>query len=56
MYTGTKKKKIKINVSNLLGWRTNRKLIVIESDDWGSVYMSDKRALEEMKEKGNHLH
>jgi hypothetical protein len=24
------------NLSNLLGWRTNRKIIVIESDDWGS--------------------
>ena len=52
MYTGTKKSELKIYVSNLLGWRTNRKLIVIESDDWGSVYMSDKRALEEMKTKG----
>ena len=52
MYTGTKKSELKIYVSNLFGWRTNRKLIVIESDDWGSVYMSDKRALEEMKAKG----
>lgn len=56
MYTGTKKSELKIYVSNLLGWRTNRKLIVIESDDWGSVYMSDKRALEEMKAKGIPLH
>ena len=52
MYTGTKKSELKIYLSNLFGWRTNRKLIVIESDDWGSVYMSDKRALEEMKTKG----
>ncbi len=52
MYTGNKKSELKIYVSNLFGWRTNRKLIVIESDDWGSVYMSDKRALEEMKTKG----
>ena len=49
MYTGNKKSELKIYVSNLFGWRTNRKLIVIESDDWGSVYMSDKRALAEMK-------
>ena len=27
---------IKKKLSNLLGWRTNRKIIVIESDDWGS--------------------
>ena len=56
MYTGNKKSELKIYVSNLFGWRTNRKLIVIESDDWGSVYMSDKRALEEMKAKGIPLH
>ncbi|SHI61031.1 hypothetical protein [Flavobacterium haoranii] len=56
MYTGTKKSELRIYVSNLFGWRTNRKLIVIESDDWGSVYMSDKRALEEMKAKGIPLH
>ena len=56
MYTGNKKSELKIYVSNLFGWRTNRKLIVIESDDWGSVYMSDKRALEEMKTKGIPLH
>lgn len=52
MYTGTKKSELKIYLSNLFGWRTNRKLIVVESDDWGSVYMSDKRAFEEMKTKG----
>ena len=56
MYTGNKKSELRIYVSNLFGWRTNRKLIVIESDDWGSVYMSDKRALEEMKAKGIPLH
>ncbi|WP_250131156.1 polysaccharide (de)acetylase [Cloacibacterium caeni] len=56
MYTGNKKSELRIYVSNLFGWRTNRKLIVIESDDWGSVYMSDKRALEEMKTKGIPLH
>jgi hypothetical protein len=27
------------NLSNLPGWRTRRKIIVIESDDWGSVRM-----------------
>ena len=56
MYTGTKKSELKIYLSNLFGWRTNKKLIVIESDDWGSVYMSDKKAFEEMKAKGIPLH
>ena len=27
------------NLSNLPGWRTNRKIVVIESDDWGSIRM-----------------
>jgi hypothetical protein len=27
------------NLSNIAGWRTNRKILVIESDDWGSIRM-----------------
>lgn len=27
------------NLSNLPGWRTNRKIVVFESDDWGSIRM-----------------
>ena len=27
---------------NLYGWRTNRKIVVIESDDWGSIRMPSK--------------
>jgi hypothetical protein len=30
---------IKKNIFNLPGWKTNRKIIVIESDDWGSIRM-----------------
>lgn len=30
---------IKKNLSNIPGWRTNRKVLVIESDDWGSIRM-----------------
>tara|TARA_B100001175_G_scaffold173947_1_gene147649 strand:- start:19369 stop:20472 length:1104 start_codon:yes stop_codon:yes gene_type:complete len=32
-------KKIVKNLSNIPGWRTNRKIVVIESDDWGSIRM-----------------
>ena len=28
------------NLSNLPGWRTDRKIVVLESDDWGSIRMS----------------
>ncbi|MCW2120279.1 polysaccharide (de)acetylase [Flavobacterium sp. 7A] len=27
------------NLSNLPGWRTDRKIVIIESDDWGSIRM-----------------
>ncbi|MCD4664796.1 MAG: hypothetical protein K8R68_05940 [Bacteroidales bacterium] len=40
------------NLSNLPGWRSSRKIIVIESDDWGSIRMPSKRAYEELKLKG----
>ena len=32
-------KKIIKNISNIFGWKTRRKLVVIESDDWGSIRM-----------------
>lgn len=32
------------NILNIPGWRTNRKIVVIESDDWGSVRMPSKKA------------
>ena len=52
MYTGTKKSEIQIYLSNLPGWSTSRKIVVIESDDWGSVYMPDRKSLEALKAKG----
>lgn len=32
------------NLSNLPGWRTDRKIVVIESDDWGSIRMSSNES------------
>lgn len=52
MYTGTRKSEIQVLLSNLPGWRTGRKIVVIESDDWGSVYMPDRKSLEALKAKG----
>lgn len=37
------KQKIAKNYINARGWRTNRKLLIIESDDWGSIHMPDKK-------------
>lgn len=29
--------RFKFNLANIQGWKTNRKIVVIESDDWGSI-------------------
>lgn len=39
-------------VSNLPGWRTKRKIVVFESDDWGSIRMSSRDAYEKLLAKG----
>lgn len=31
------------NLKNVRGWRTNRKIVVIESDDWGAIRMPSKK-------------
>lgn len=39
-------------LTNALGWRTNRKIVVIESDDWGSIRMESKQAYDYFLKKG----
>lgn len=46
------KKIISNNLVNILGWRTNRKIVVIESDDWGSIRMSNVGAYNKLLLKG----
>lgn len=46
------KESIRRNISNIPGWRTGRKILVIESDDWGAVRIKDKAAYEALKNKG----
>jgi hypothetical protein len=43
---------IKKNISHIPGWRTRRKIVVIESDDWGSTRIKDKNAYQALKKKG----
>ncbi|RPA66590.1 hypothetical protein EF405_20100 [Cyclobacteriaceae bacterium YHN15] len=43
---------IKNQVYNIPGWRTNRKIVVIESDDWGMLRMASKRAYEKFLKLG----
>lgn len=52
MYTGGIKSSIRVNVSNIPGWRTKRHIVVIESDDWGSIRMSSLEAFDRMLKAG----
>lgn len=38
--------------SNIPGWRTNRKIVVIESDDWGSIRMSSNNSYNSLLKAG----
>lgn len=40
------------NVNNILGWNTKRKIVVIESDDWGSIRMPSKEVYNFLLKKG----
>ena len=44
--------KIKNNLVNVPGWRTNRKIVVFESDDWGTIRMASGEAHERLLKKG----
>ena len=52
MYHNSAKSAFMVGLSNLPGWRNRRKIVVIESDDWGSVYMKDKQAFDFLKSRG----
>lgn len=39
-------------ISNLPGWCTNRKIVVIESDDWGSLRMSSQNSYNSLLKAG----
>ncbi len=39
------------NLSNIPGWRTDRKIIIFESDDWGSIRIPSNSSREKLIEK-----
>lgn len=43
---------LKSNLTNIPGWRTDRKIVVIESDDWGSIRMPSPGILREIMNYG----
>lgn len=38
--------------NNIISWKTGRKIVVIESDDWGSIRMSGKTAFDNLLKAG----
>ena len=40
------------NLYNIPGWRTKRHIVVIESDDWGSIRMPSRGVYDELVSKG----
>ena len=44
--------KVKYQLGNIPGWRTNRKLVVIESDDWGSIRMPSRKVYDTLVKEG----
>lgn len=43
------------NITNARGWRTNRKIVVIESDDWGSIRMPNKTVQKKFEALGYNI-
>jgi len=46
------KRSIGYSLINTLGWHTRRKLVIIESDDWGSIRMPSKEVYSFLLKKG----
>lgn len=44
------------NAKNLIGWRTNRKIVVISVDDYGNVRVDSKKARKRMSDAGLKIH
>jgi hypothetical protein len=44
--------KLSRNFRNLAGWHTNRKIVVFESDDWGSIRMPSMDSFTRLKKLG----
>ncbi len=46
------KQKVRGHAINVRGWRSSRKIVVIESDDWGAIRLPEKNLLGELKKWG----
>lgn len=46
------KRNLVLNLKNIPGWKTSRKIVVFESDDWGSLRMASAQHLQKLREAG----
>lgn len=46
------KQYVQNNLKNVLGWKTNRKIVVFSVDDYGNVRLDSKKAREKLDKKG----
>lgn len=46
------KSNFRTNLVNLPGWRSSRKIVVFESDDWGMLRMRSKETLQKFRREG----
>lgn len=44
--------RFKSHISNIPGWRTRRKIVVLESDDWGTIRMPSINVIKKLKNYG----
>ncbi len=49
------KKRLGRTLLNIQGWRTNLRIIIIESDDWGGIRMPNERTRTVYQAKGYHI-
>jgi hypothetical protein len=52
MYKGTFKSILMTHLGNASGWRTNRKIVVFESDDWGNIRLNSKTSRDQLIKSG----
>lgn len=45
-------KELRINIKNIPGFRTHRKLVIFESDDWGSIRMPSMKTFNYLQKEG----
>jgi hypothetical protein len=52
MVTRFSKRNILKNLANIPGWRTKRKLLIFESDDWGGIRMPSREVFNNLLKEG----